>query len=455
MAPNASDCLKHPFARRSTRLAILATALAIAYTAAFGKILATFAGFYSMEMWRQSMLEQRLIGYRYFLYALATALWVFVFLVHHSDTLNRHPFAFSRVQPRFAALILAVCGGVDVWLSFRLWDKYGRPCFDGYCVYSELIRTLLIHPTSTNANVLLSFARGYEHANSPVGPFLIGLISAVTRLPIDSSYALLSSLATLGILMITWTWLRQPESGMDWIRFAAFLLVLTHPALVRSFVFLQTDALATLCIVAVIVLGLVRFENPQRWQLPVGALLISAGLFTKLSFLPAVAMLPSMEVVRCCKRPRWGLGTVLQASFAFIIVPLLSFVAFQYFMGTHAAFARELHLRGYVDRNALFIAEVSLRTLMFFIPLILIGYKQFTTPEYLLGGCAVIYLVSLWLGRAPGWDRHYLPLVFPLVLLAPFGLRSLAQRCGSGVVWLYVLLSAALQYSITGFNIVQ
>jgi len=456
MTKEPTKCLQQSLERWSTVLAWLVTVGAIAYTSVLKPILAKFAGFYTLEAWRQPLLDRRLIAYRTFLLALAAALWLFTLVLRHFGTPNKPRIAPARGQLKYVVLLLLACTTIDVWLSYRLWNSYGRPCFDGYCQYSELIRAWIIHATSANAQALLSFARGYVHANSPVGPFLIGVISIITGLSIDVSYALLSGIATLGSLAICWGWLRQrDDSVLDRIQFATFLLVLTHPALVRSFVFLQTDALTTLFILAVITLGMLRFSNPQRWQLPVGALLLSMGLLTKLSFLPALAIIPVMQFIIDFKVPRRLIKNTLQTVLVLVVVPVLNLVVFQYLMGTHAEFSKEMHMRGYVDRSVFFIAEVSLRTVMFFVPLIVVGYKDFTTREYLLASSVVIYLMSLWLGGAPGWDRHYLPIIFPLAPLAVFGLERLARSFGPVAVWSYVLLAAVLQYSVTALAIVQ
>ena len=138
-----------------------------------------------------------------------------------------------------------------------------------------------------------------------------------------------------------------------------------------------------------------------------------------------------MELVRIFRERAHLVRTVLMAGFAFLIVPLMSFFLFQHFMGTEAMFARELQeLRMSVDRNRYIacIIEVTARSLLFFAPLILVGWKRFRMDDFLLGICLMSYLFSLWFGGAPAWDRHYLPLIPPAAVLAAKGLKSIADR---------------------------
>jgi len=283
----------------------------------------------------------------------------------------------------------------------------------------------------------------------------MAILSIVTGRSVEYSYALMSGIATLGILACAWWWLNREANSLSWIRFPAFLLLLTNPAVVRCFIFLQTDALVSFWIVAVISLGIIRFKNPQFWQLPVGAILLSTGLFVKLSFLPALIFLPVIDAVRAFRQRTDLVRTVLVSGFAFVLVPLGSFFLFQRATGTEYMFGQELYWRGYIDREIPFIIEVTGRTLLFLAPLIVIGCKKFGNDDFVLGLCLMLYLASLWFGRAPGWDRHYLPLIAPAAVLAAKGLKSVADRVGPSPVWAYVLLVCFLQYSTFAFKLVQ
>src|SRR5262249_36553576 len=153
------------------------------------------------------------------------------------------------------------------------------------------------------------------------------------------------------------------------------------------------------------------------------------GLLVKLSFLPALVFVPAMEVVRYFRNGADFLRTVLIGGVAFSIVPLISFWLFQHVIGTEAMFAEELRMKGYGDRrDIVFIVDVTVRSLLFFAPLILLGWKRFRTTDCLLAMCVMIYLLSLWAGSAPGWDRHYLAVIPPITILAAKGLDGLADR---------------------------
>src|SRR5581483_1848734 len=136
MTKEPTKCLQQSLERWSTVLAWLVTVGAIAYTSVLKPILAKFAGFYTLEAWRQPLLDRRLIAYRTFLLALAAALWLFTLVLRHFGTPNKPRIAPARGQLKYVVLLLLACTTIDVWLSYRLWNSYGRPCFDGYCQYS-------------------------------------------------------------------------------------------------------------------------------------------------------------------------------------------------------------------------------------------------------------------------------------------------------------------------------
>jgi hypothetical protein len=372
--------------------------------------------------------------------------------------LNRviRPPDWSRSWKRLGCiLLLGICILLGIRFSLSLWRSYQSPCWDGYCTYATLIRSWLTEPSDRTRSNLINWMHRDVHSNSPIGPAFTAILSIVTGRSVEYSYALMSGLATLGILACGWWWLGRERKHLDWIRFPALLLLLTNPAVVRCFVFLQTDALVSFWIVAIISLGLIRFKNPQFWQLPVGAILLSTGLLVKLSFLPALVFLPTMDVVRRFPERSQLVRTVLVSGFALVIVPLGSFFLFQRVMGTEFMFGQELYWRGYIDREIPFIIEVTGRTLLFLAPLIVVGWKRFRADDYVLGICLMIYLFSLWLGRAPGWDRHYLPLIAPAAVLAAKGLKAVADRLGPSPVCAYVLLVCLLQYSAFAFKLVQ
>jgi len=448
------------FVRESIIVASSITLIAIAYAMALGGILNSVRGFYHIETWRQGLLDDRLVGYRTFFLALAAASWIFALVLRYSAVLNRT--VRQRVwsdwtQSAFPIVLVGIGVAIGVRLSYTLWRSYDSPCWDGYCRYASYIRAWLIDRSASNHSTLMWWMRRDYHSNSPVGPAFMAVASVVTGRSVEQSYGMMSGLATLGTLAFCWSWLgRQDHLNSTRLpRVVPFLLLLSHPALVRTFIFLQTDALVSLWITAVIGLGLIRFKRPQFWQLPVAALVLSTGLLVKLSFLPALSFLPVMEAIRSFREPSRRVQTLLVAGLFFVVVPLLSFFLFQHVMGTEAMFAEELHWRGYIDREIPFIVEMSARSFLFLAPLALLGWKRFQSEDWLLALCFTIYLASLWFGRVPGWDRHYLPVIPPLAVLAARGLTVVADRMGRVPAYAYVLLACLLQYSVFSLKIVQ
>jgi len=239
------------------------TGIAIAYAAALGLLLDSVRGFYRIETWRQDFLNQRLVGYVGYFFALAIASWVFTFILNYSATLNRaiRPPEWSRSWKRLGSiLLLCICILLGIRFSLGLWRGYQSPCWDGYCTYATLIRSWLTEPSDRTRDNLINWMHRDYHSNSPIGPAIMAILSIVTGRSVEYSYALMSGIATLGILACAWWWLNREANSLSWIRFPAFLLLLTNPAVVRCFIFLQTDALVSFWIVAVISLGIIRFK---------------------------------------------------------------------------------------------------------------------------------------------------------------------------------------------------
>jgi hypothetical protein len=88
---------------------------------------------------------------------------------------------------------------------------------------------------------------------------------------------------------------------------------------------------------------------------------------------------------------------------------------------------------------------------LLFVILIFWGRRRLEESDYFLLAGAGLYLFSLLVSNAAGWDRFYLPLVPPLCVVAGRGLVVVHEKGGAGLVGIFVLLAALLNYSLLKF----
>jgi hypothetical protein len=149
-------------------------------------------------------------------------------------------------------------------------------------------------------------------------------------------------------------------------------------------------------------------------------------------------------------------GVIWSALFAkelllFVFIPVASFLAYQYIFGLKGMFVMELHAMKMADTFFPFKVMSLLHAALFFLILIFWGRRHLrSTDGFLLAGAA-LYLLSLWFSSAAGWDRFYLPLIPPLCAVAGRGLVVVQAKGGAGLVAIFVVLAAFLNYFMLEF----
>lgn len=438
--------------RNSTWLAGSASACALALLAALGYPLLrpalqrAFAGFYPAdEAWRQALLEQRLDGYASFLWLAFGALVCWCLVLWRADAANALAARLRRAGPLLAALAVLATVGLAYHFSTREWERLGRPCWDNYCLYADLLSKWLVgQPVEQQ---LLSFMREDYHANSPMGPLLIAGLRLVTGFETITSYRFSVFLATLGGGLLLWRLLclagiaRQAAA-------AALGLFAAHLIVARSAFFPQTDAFVLLWTSALLVVAAERARAPRAWHAPAGLLLLVTGLFVKLSFLPALALLPVWRVATSlAQRRRPDLRALGFDVLLFSLLPLALYLLAQWRLGLLRLYGVELGIIPTSDSNLPFVAMSIVHAAWLLGPLAWFGRRRCGALEWALCAWIVLYLAALWLSRASGWDRFYLALLPPLSVLAAHGLAIVEERLGSGPLWAGVLLAASLNYA--------
>jgi hypothetical protein len=325
------------------------------------------------------------------------------------------------------------------FFSNREWEAYQRPCWDQYCEYAALLADLLANPSDRTWVAFRHFLATDYHANSPLGPVLIAIVSLITRLSVVSSYRLCCALATAATVGLFWHFCKQENRVEPELRVPAVILLLTHLSVVRSSFFPQTDAFVLLWAMLLVLLAYRRFMYPQtRYGLALFALLAS-GLFVKLSFLSALAFVPLWGLWEAYLRHMRGtwVKSFWREVGLFSILLLVPYVIFQVWMGTTKWYGVEFEKMQTPDSTLPFVVESFLHTILCFIPLLILGWKGLRKPQFGAALWVCLYGASIWISRASGWDRFYLAAIPALVFVSCKGLARLQWACGLDAVWVF------------------
>jgi hypothetical protein len=453
---------------------LLLTALALAYWWKLEQVLGWFRDFYGPGgSWFGQLLNTRLRGYSRFAVLVVAASAVWLLCLRWAPLLNAKTARLSQALGDRAGVLALAGGSVMAALAFYFsdgqWRYFGCPCWDNYCAFAELIGSWLAARTPDAAGQLVAFMRTDYHSNSPLVPLVVSLVHLATGLSVVTSYRLAVGLATLGALVIVWRALLMLDVDAR-SRPALMVLLGSNPVVVRCAFFPQTDPFMLLWITALWFLGLKRLTEP-RPILHVGCfLLICTGLVVKLSFLPALVLLPgwTLASILWARLGHGGTGRpagVLVAderrpwarlaadTVMFGVVPLLVFAAYQQAFGLWPLYRVELRSMWTPDTFFPFKVMSLLHAGAFFLVLLTVGWNRFLAVDRLLLGWLVLYLLSLWISPASGWDRFYLPLVPIFCVTAGRGMSRLIEGAGLAPAWVFVFLAAILNYSILALKL--
>ena len=440
------------------RLAGALAVVSVAYAFAVDYfVLVAEAGNYRGH-WRAPYYLARVDGYQWFLplASLASATWALA-LVYRRRLGEIFGEADEPSGPLRSTTAAAVGFGVvalAAYYSHREWLYYEMQCWDGYCDHADMFAAWFTGEVDASAK-LLDYARTDYHANSLLVPMLSGAFSFGTGLSAETAYRALCSVASLGTLVIVARSL-MPGTGVDAkVRFPALVLLATHMFWVRSFVFPQTDAFVMFWVTALAALAL--DEGASRKLRPALAIcvVLIAGLFTKLSFLPALAVIPGWRALRFVLRandtePRaWVefIRGLIVDTLLFVVLPLAVFFGYQYCVGSLELYAHEFDRMATLDSSALY--HVLCLIQLFAIPAVLMWLRdrETSTREWMLVGWVALYVASLWYAATSGWGRFYLPVLPVVVVLAAPGLSRIRAVSGPAMVWSFVAIAAFLNYA--------
>ncbi len=394
----------------------------------FRKTLLTYwANFY--QNWRDPYLLERVEHAPVFFLLLAIFSAV-IFILIKFNFLNKNSFEkhfISKLKILFLIQLLIV-----VFVSIFEWQRFGSPCWDGYCYKADLWRSFLLSFNSQSFGIFYQSLLNSHVGTSVLPPILIGSISAL-GISIISAYMFLNLIVWIGIVIvaskIAFRYLDYKAST-----FIIFLvLFFAHMTIVRSFLFLQTDPIAVFFILLTVYYCFeLKKGSNLRVQLKI-ILVMLLGSFTKLSYAPAL-MIPI--VLRFVKNNFRMKFIDLKVFFA-PIVSMIIFIVILYYTNLNLALSKEYQAvnlaisSDYIkDHNLLRFALLFLETFQFFLLLFFINRKtQISKPQQMLLASSLLFPFSLiFLKTAPFWLRYLMPSIPFLMLAAAPSLERLFEN---------------------------
>jgi hypothetical protein len=457
--------MKKPFLLRpSLMLTALALLAALLYRLIYDWLTTFAKEFYgSTQHVLYPFLAARVVGYRWFLWMAAgalavwcAALWVDSHVKRSEAASRRFPAYFPLIVEGVVFLAMAT---MAVFFSDREWVRFGRPCWDNYCVYAGLIFEWLRHPSSDTWTELHSFMQSDYHCNSPLVPLLVACTKLLSGLEITASYRALCGGATvLGFSTLFWFVRRKLAVSADNAA-TIILLLASNIAVIRASCFPQTDAFVFLWTTLAITQSLSFMETPTRSRAIICFAVFTLGLFVKLSFLPALAIIPlwtGLERAAFNKEPaRAALLGAARRALVFAVGPLLIYLSFQLSLGLISMYAREFGRMQTDDKFFPFHLISLAQTGAVLLPLIAIGARRLTKADLCLLAWSGLYILSLWIGRTSGWDRFYLPIIPPLAIVSRHGVMRLKEELSAITVWVGIFLYAVMNYGALLLNLYQ
>ena len=331
-------------------------------------------------------------------------------------------------RPRSTTLLLGIgiAGALvsGAIISEHEWVRYGRPCYDSYCDYIELVRDVMVSPEPATWRNLHRFLLSDYHSNSPAGPIIIAGVSLVVP-DLILSYRLVSLASTIAMaVLLIFIARRYLRLSSETALVGAFLFTATG-AVQRSLLFPQTDALAMLIFMIAVerLLALRDGWTTSRYLTAVAALTLA--LFTKLSNLPLAGM-AAVVLVWPTDRASAHVGLRMLLARAHLVAgvvgpPLIALGLFISLLGTDAAYRTEMVRITTLDSRASFhMIAFAVTLLPFVLAVVSTLRRPWTRSEALCMALVCVYLAGLWGSGASGLERYYLN-ALPLALIVTVG----------------------------------
>src|SRR5262249_14275056 len=315
------------------------------------------------------------------------------------------PSAFFTRAPLavlVAALLVAAAG-----LSHREWVRFDRPCWDHYCTAGRWIAAWA--GGDITFAVLLERLRAWPHANSFLGPLVFGTAARLVDVEVVRAYRVLSAVSTIAAMALLHVFVLRPLHAERAVVWTAWWLAAAHPAVLRSFSFPQTDAMAMLWMTALMAVAFSgRFRRAAARQ---AAALVPAttGFFVKLSFYPALALMPLAVVLEPEPGDGRGVAARLTRGALLAAVPVAVFAAVCVGLGLEESVLAELRARNMeTDSAPPIVAEALIKAVFPFAFWVWLGARRWGARERTLAAWTILFLAGLGLAQAAGSRRYHL-----------------------------------------------
>lgn len=358
--------------------------------------------------------------------------------------------------PRWlTALTFAVLLGVAGWLSYRNWLHWGKPRWDDYWKFGDLLHYLWRRPSGENWMAIKQSLQSYPHAASPLTPLLISLLLFLHENSL-LWLQILNFAATVGSLLLVYRLGKKiAPAAPTWI---LGILFLTNAATIRNSFFIQLDAISSFFILLFFALWNRYRERPTLGN----SVLLSAGLvlavLQKTTLFPLMAIPLAMGAYEAVRNRDWDRPGLVKNALWTIGLPLGVFILYLFAFGFFDSFGSQVELMGtgWNELDFSFSRFVFATAFLLGPYLPLLRYAEPRREPLQLGLLLFItlFFLSIVAVKGPFWSRYYSHVLAPILLLtAPHLSRAVVTSGWRYILPAYLIGIAGVQYAMLAWHI--
>ena len=340
------------------------------------------------------------------------------------------------------AALLALAAGLS-WRSFVYW---GRPGWDHYWQFGEVLHWLLRRPDPETLAAVGNFVAEYPHSPSPLTPFAVawGLFILPNSTRLLQIYSLLATAGSVALLRAI---VRRVSPGATFWPLGALFLVNTATA--RNSFFIQLDAINGLLVLLFFHLWLRWREKPTAVRLTAMTATLVLSVFQKTSLFPLLAIPTLLSLVDDLRDRHFRLGRLLATGFWTAAFPVALFLIYLAMIGITQNFHTQIAIMG-TGWNEL---DFSLKRFVFatgfllgpYLPLIARNRRWREPAQLAFALFVLLFFISIVVVRGPFWGRYYSHVIGACVLLAQPAWTREADDGARLTMWTYLIGVSALQ----------
>ena len=340
------------------------------------------------------------------------------------------PAGRARAQVAWILLLLTCAALSILWWRADLAACTCDACPDGHCGYAERIHLALTG--SLPWSNLHRFARWYMHAQIPLSASLVAI--AMFAVPSSAwAFAVVSAVASMVAWLVVRRTVLEAASGDRTTMALLGVAFWTGVVVVRGFARPVTDAVGMACCAASLWAIVAHVERRERATAARLFALQLAGLVSRVSFLPMLAMPALAELLRTGE-PRERLARTLRAGLLFGVVPGVLVRSLMLGLGIDhtASIWSWAHATRFVSNDRIgdllagLWASGGLGLLIGLAGLLRAEGRDLTRFVHL--AWVVLYVSFLVLGGGALWPRYFAPIAPSAIVLAAPGVAALVRR---------------------------